>query len=81
MSLEALAQCVCGTDLREARGSGAGGVGGGEPHRGVHGALSLLLVDAVSLALGKAQEVLHGLQVDEQRLGGRARVLLLTQDL
>lgn len=30
--------------------------------------LSLLMVDAVSLALGQVEEVLHGLQVDQQRL-------------
>lgn len=49
-------------------------VGAGAP-------LSLLLVDAVSLALWQVEEVLHGLQVDQQRLRGRARVLLLTKDL
>lgn len=30
--------------------------------------LSLLLVDTVSLALWQVEEVLHGLQVDQQRL-------------
>lgn len=30
--------------------------------------LSLLLVDAVSLDLWQVEEVLHGLQVDQQRL-------------
>lgn len=31
-------------------------------------ALPLLLVNAVPLALGQVEEVLHGLQVDQQRL-------------
>lgn len=35
---------------------------------GVGAPLSLLLVDSVSLALRQVEEVLHGLQVDEQRL-------------
>lgn len=43
--------------------------------------LSLLLVDAVSLALRQVEEVLHGLQVDQQRLRGCPGVLLLPQDL
>lgn len=69
------------TNLREARRAGVGGVGGGQADRRVHGALPLLLVDPVSLALSQVEEVLHGLQVDQQRLGGCARVLLLPQDL
>jgi len=69
------------TNLREAWGAGVGGVGGGEADRGVHGALPLLLVDPVSLALRQVEEVLHRFQVDQQRLRGRARVLLLPQDL
>ena len=69
------------TDLREARRAGVGRVGGGQADGRVHGALPLLLVDPVPLALAQVQEVLHGLQVDQQRLGGRARVLLLPQDL
>lgn len=44
-------------------------------------ALPLLLVDAIPLALRQVEEVLHGLQVDQQRLRGSARVLLLAQDL
>lgn len=35
---------------------------------GAHAPLSLLLVDAVSLSLWQVQEVLHGLQVDQQGL-------------
>ncbi len=35
---------------------------------GVRAPLSLLLVDAVSLTLWQVEEVLHGLQVDQQRL-------------
>lgn len=42
--------------------------------------LPLLLVDPVSLALRQVKEVLHGFQVDQQRLRGRARILLLTED-
>lgn len=68
------------TNLGEARGSW-GGVGSGVTHRRVHGALPLLLVDAISLALRQVEEVLHGFQVDQQRLRGRPRVLLLPQDL
>lgn len=47
----------------------------------VGASLPLLLVDAVSLQLGQVKEVLHGLQVHQKRLGGRARVLLLSKDL
>lgn len=35
---------------------------------GAHAPLSLLLVDVVSLSLWQIQEVLHGLQVDQQGL-------------
>lgn len=45
-----------------------GDVVGGEVVVGVGAPLSLLLVDAVSLALGQEEEVLHCLQVDQQRL-------------
>lgn len=41
----------------------------------------LLLVDALPLSLGELQEAVHGAQVDQQRLGGVHRVLLLPQDL
>lgn len=57
----------------------AGDVGGGVVGAGAP--LSLLLVDAVSLGLWQVEEVLHRLEVDEQRLRGRARVLLLPKDL
>lgn len=40
-------------------------------------ALPLLLVDAVTFSLRQLQEVLHGTQVDQQRLGRCFRVLLL----
>lgn len=43
--------------------------------------LSLLLVDAVSLPLWQVQEALHGLQVDQQGLWSRARILFLPEDL
>lgn len=43
--------------------------------------LSLLLVDAVSLPLWQVQEALHGLQVDQQGLRSRARILFLPEDL
>lgn len=39
--------------------------------------LPLLLIDAITLSLRQLQEVLHGAQVDQQRLGRRFRVLLL----
>lgn len=41
----------------------------------------LLQVDALPLNLGQLQESVHGPQVDQQRLGGVFRVLLLPQDL
>lgn len=55
----------------------------GGPHgRGCRQApLPLLLVDSVALCLRQLQEVLHGAQVDQQRLGCSFRVLLLTQNL
>lgn len=43
--------------------------------------LSLLLVDAVSLPLWQVQEALHGLQVDQQGLWSRARILFLPENL
>lgn len=43
--------------------------------------LPLLLVDSVPLCLRQLQEVLHGAQVDQQRLGCSFRVLLLAQNL
>lgn len=69
------------TNLWKAWCAGVGGVGGGKADRRVHSALSLFLVDSVSLALRQVEEVLHGLQIHQQRLRGRARVLLLPQDL
>lgn len=68
--------CACIGDV-------VGGVDvvGGEDVVGVGAPLSLLLVDAVSLALGEVEEVLHCLQVDQQRLRGSADVLLLAKDL
>lgn len=54
---------------------------GGVAMVGVRAPLSLLLVDAIPLAFGQVEEVLHGLQVDQERLRGRARILLLTKDL
>lgn len=44
-------------------------------------ALPLLLIDAVTFGLRQLQEVLHGAQVDQQRLGRRLGIFLLTQDL
>lgn len=41
-------------------------------------ALPLLLIDTIPFSLWQLQEVLHGAQVDQQRLGRRLRVLLLT---
>lgn len=69
------------TNLWEAWSTGIGGVGGGEANWRVHGALSLLLVDSVSLALRQVEEVLHCFQIHQQWLRGCARVLLLPQDL
>lgn len=43
--------------------------------------LPLLLVDPVALRLRQLQEVLHGAQVDQQRLGCSFRVLLFAQNL
>lgn len=60
---------------RADQGGGAHGRGRGEA------ALPLLLIDAVALGLWELQEVLHGPQVDQQRLGRRLGVFLLTQDL
>lgn len=60
---------------------------GADKWSGTHGggrrqaALSLLLVYAIALGLRQLQEVLHGAQVDQQRLGRRLRVFLLAQDL
>lgn len=47
---------------------GVGDVVDGVVVVGVGAPLSLLLVDAVPLALRQVEEVLHGLQVDQQRL-------------
>lgn len=61
--------------------------GSADERRGPHGRgrrqapLPLLLVDSVALCLRQLQEVLHGAQVDQQRLGCSFRVLLLAQDL
>lgn len=61
--------------------------GGADERSGPHGRgcrqapLPLLLVDPVPLGLGQLQEVLHGAKVDQQRLGRRFGVLLLTQNL
>lgn len=55
--------------------------GGAHGGRGGEAALPLLLVDAVALGLGQLQEVLHGPQVDQQRLRRRLGVFLLTEDL
>lgn len=58
-----------------------------DKRRGTHGggrcqaALPLFLVDAVAFCLGQLQEVLHGTQVNQQRLGRRLGVFLLTEDL
>lgn len=41
----------------------------------------LLQVDELPLSLGQLQEAVHGPQVDQQRLGGLVRILLLPQDL
>lgn len=41
----------------------------------------LLLVNALPLHLWQLQKTVHGPQVDQQRLGGVERVLLLPQDL
>lgn len=60
---------------------------GADKWSGTHGggrrqaALPLLLVDAIALGLRQLQEVLHGAQVDQQRLGRRLGVFLLAQDL
>lgn len=60
---------------------------GADERGGAHGrgcrqaALPLLLVDAIALGLRQLQEVLHGAQVDQQRLGGCLGVLLLAENL
>lgn len=60
---------------------------GADKRSGTHGggrrqaALPLLLVDAIAFGLRQLQEVLHGAQVDQQRLGRRLGVFLLAQDL
>lgn len=59
---------------------GTGDVVGGVVVVSVGTPLPLLQVDPVSLALRQVKEVLHGFQVDQQRLRGRARILLLTED-
>lgn len=69
------------TNLWEAWSSRVGGVGGRKADRRVHSALSLLLVDSVSLTLRQIEEVLHCFQIHQQGLWGCARVLLLPQDL
>lgn len=60
---------------------------GADERSGSHGRgcrqapLPLLLVDPVALCLRQLQEVLHGAQVDQQRLGCSFRVLLFAQNL
>lgn len=67
--------------LHRAAGRGADERSRAHGGGGRQAALPLLLIDAVALGLRQLQEVLHGAQVDQQRLGGRLGVLLLAQDL
>lgn len=62
-------------------GAGAARCGGDHAHIGVHAPFPLILVNAITLYFGQVEEVLHGPQVYEQRLGGSPGVFLLTQNL
>lgn len=62
-------------------GAGAARGGGDHAHIGVHAPFPLILVNAITLHFGQVEEVLHGPQVYEQRLGGSPGVFLLTQNL
>lgn len=61
------------------RGSRRGFIAAGREAR--QAPVLLLLVDAIPLGLRELQEAVHGPQVDQQRLGGVRRVLLLAQNL
>lgn len=80
MSLGYLWGCTPDANLWEVMSRRAGWVGRREADGRVDGALSLLLIYSVSFVDWQAEEVLHCLQISQQRLRGRVGVLLFAED-